>query len=103
MTLWMVGSVPVTVRRKLSHVEVVQSAATGSEVDSVKGPPSQVALGLAGDIDPLEGVAACAVEMLTGALMMQTTRGRRSGARWRVDMGNLSSWEKNADCRCAEW
>jgi len=90
--------VPVTVRRKLSQVEFVQSAATGSDVDSVKGPPAQLAVGEAGDIDPLEGVAAWAVAIAMSARARKTestrARGGRSGMRWRVDMGDLSIGEK---------
>src|SRR5206468_12520199 len=54
----MVGSVPVTVSMKSSQVELVQSAPTGSDVDSVKGPPPHVSGALPGDIVPLDGVAA---------------------------------------------
>jgi hypothetical protein len=44
---------------KSSQVEFVQSAPTGSDVDSVKGPPCHVAVvGPPGDIPPLGGVAA---------------------------------------------
>ena len=58
VTVWMVGSVPVTVSVKSSQVELVQSAPIGSDVDSVKGPPPHVSGALPGDIVPLDGVAA---------------------------------------------
>ncbi len=81
--VWIEGSVPVTMRRKSSQVDVVQSAATGSEVLPVKGPPLHEADAVVGDIVPLEGVAACAT------VVSRKTKNTELRNRGGVDIGDL--------------
>jgi len=76
-------------RRKSSQVDVVQSAATGSEVLPVKGPPLHEADAVVGDIVPLEGVAACATVVsrkTKRAKISKNTEVRNLGG---VDIGDL--------------
>src|SRR6266850_1112058 len=74
--LWTAGLVLVTVMRKLSHVELVQSADTGSLVDSVNGPPlhDSVVAPVVGSIGPPDGVAAFRI----GGSAMNVTREKRN-------------------------
>src|SRR6266850_5828553 len=73
VNLWTAGSVLVTVMRKLSHLELEQSADTGSSAASVNGPPPHVSDVCAGSIGPPDGVAAFRI----GGSAMNVTREKR--------------------------
>jgi len=86
--LWIEGSVPVTMRRKSSQVDVVQSAPRIRGAP-VKGPPLHEADAVVGDIVPLEGVAACATVVsrkTKRAKISKNTEVRNLGG---VDIGDL--------------
>src|SRR5438874_1543733 len=102
--LWTAGSVPVTVMMKLSQVELVQSADTGSDVDSVNGPPPHVSVVLVGVMVPLEGVAAFRI----GGRAMKATRknAKMSSAgtgwtRFGAHIGDLRRRRLPLDCLAA--
>src|SRR5882672_1644783 len=94
------GSVPVTVIRKLSHVELVQSADTGSDVEAVNGPPPHVSDVCVGSIGPLDGVAAFRI----GGSARNVTREKRktrssAGTGWTrfgVHIGDLRRMKASA-------